>query len=39
MADMILDEFAQANVEGRKPRLTASMVKAIVGWYRSKEAK
>jgi hypothetical protein len=38
MANLIIDEFARANVEGRKPRLTAAMVKAISSWYlKSKE--
>lgn len=33
MNTLIIDEFAMAAVEGRKPRLTAMMVKVIVGWY------
>ncbi len=33
MATIIIDTFAMASVEGRKPRLTAAMVKEILGWY------
>lgn len=34
MPNVIIDEFAQAHVEGRKPRITARMVKEIIQWYR-----
>lgn len=34
MPTIIIDEFAQAHVEGRKPKLTARMVTEIIQWYR-----
>lgn len=31
MIEIIIDEFARASVEGRKPRLSAKVVKKLIG--------